>query len=124
LLVIFLKEKTMKNLEKALEKVLSTVETVAKAYEDKKIVPMEWIKIGGSAVMWTWIFKHLPEIKADMDTATEAGVTEMIERLKVKFDIPQDKLEEAIEQALSVVLIFLVMVWGEDGLKKDETQVS
>jgi hypothetical protein len=124
LLVIFLKEKTMKNLEKALEKVLSTVETVAKAYEDKKIVPMEWIKIGRSAVMWTWIFKHLPEIKADMDTATEAGVTEMIERLKVKFDIPQDKLEEAIEQALSVVLIFLVMVWGEDGLKKDETQVS
>lgn len=114
----------MKNLEKALEKVLSTVETVAKAYEDKKIVPMEWIKIGGSAVMWTWIFKHLPEIKADIDTATEAGVTEMIERLKVKFDIPQDKLEETIEQALSVVLIFLVMVWGEDGLKKDETQVS
>jgi hypothetical protein len=48
----------------------------------------------------------------------------MIERLKVKFDIPQDKLEEAIEQALSVVLIFLVMVWGEDVLKKDETQVS
>lgn len=106
----------MENLEKALTKVLQTVETVAKAYEDKKIVVTEWIKIGGSAVLWTWIFKNLDKIKADMDNATEEGMNVMIENLKVKFDIPQDQMEEVLEQALSIILNFLVMVWGKDSL--------
>lgn len=100
----------MENLKKAIGKVLATTEAVAKSYEDKKIVMTEWIKIGASAVGWTWIFKHIPEIKADFDSATEEGIVKMVEELKAEFDIPQDKLEEIIEEALQIILTFIVML--------------
>lgn len=107
----------MENLKKALNKILTTVEVVASAYEDKKINWAEWVKIGGSAIMWTWIFKNIPAIKEDLANATESGINEMMEQVKADFDIPQDKLEDTIEQALSVLLLFLTMM---DGLKKDD----
>lgn len=98
------------NLKKALSKILDTVETVFVAYEDKKIVVTEWLKIGMSGVAWVWIFKHFPEIKADMDVAEEEEFKTMMEELKEEFDIPQDTLEMVIEHSLSIVLNFLAML--------------
>lgn len=100
----------MENLKKALSRVLATTSVVAKSYEDKKIVMTEWIKIGASAVGLTWVFKHLPEIKVDIDNATEESINKMMEELKVSFDIPQDKLEEVIEEALHILLTFITMI--------------
>jgi hypothetical protein len=99
----------MENLKKALSRVLATTSTVAKAYEDKKIVMTEWIKIGASSVGLTWVFKHLPEIEADLANATEEGINKMMEELKLEFDIPQDKLEEVIEEGLHILLTFITM---------------
>jgi hypothetical protein len=100
----------MENLTKALSKILDTVETVFKAYEDKKVNVSEWIKIGASAVGWIWIFKHLPEIKVDINNATEEGYNVLMETLKAEFDIPQDKFEDYFENALGVVVKLLILV--------------
>lgn len=100
----------MNNLHNGLSKVLSTITQVAKAYEDKKIIWSEWLKIGATVIGWIWLFKHLTEIKADIDTATEQSMSAMMEQIKVEFDIPQDALEETIEQALSIILTILTMV--------------
>jgi len=97
-------------LHKGLGKVLGTVEKVAIAYEDKKIVWTEWAGIGLTAVGWIWIFKNLPAIQEDLKSATEETMTALIEEIRVEFDIPQDKLEETIEQALSIILLFLAML--------------
>ena len=100
----------MENLKKALSRVLATTSVVAKAYEDKKIIMTEWIRIGASAVGLTWVFKHLPEIEVDLANATEEGVNKMMEELKIEFDIPQDKLEEVIEEGLHILLTFITMI--------------
>lgn len=100
----------MENLHKAISKILATIMVLAKAYEDKKIVWSEWIQIGGTAIFWTWIFKHIPEIKADLEAATEESMLALMEKIKVEFDIPQDNVEEWIEQCLSIVLLFITMI--------------
>ncbi len=98
------------SLQKGLSKILDTVETVFVSYEDKKIVVSEWLKIGMSGVGWVWIFKHLPEISEDMQTAEEEEFKTMMEVLKSEFDIPQDTIEVVIEHALSIILNFLAML--------------
>lgn len=100
----------MKNLKDALLKILATITQVAKAYADGKIIWKEWIVIGTTIVGWVWIFKNLKAIKADIDTATEEGMKNLIEEIKIEFDIPQDEIEETIEHALSIVLLIFSMV--------------
>lgn len=109
------------NLQKGLSKILETVETVFVAYEDKKINLMEWLKIGTTGVAWVWIFKHLVEIKADLESATEEDFKSMVEVLKEEFDIPQDGIEIVIEHALSIILNFLAML---DLKSKDQPTAS
>ena len=100
----------MENLKNALKKVLATVAQVAKAYEDGKIVWKEWIQIGIVGIGLVWIFKNLKEIKADIDAATAEGMKALVEEIKVEFDIPQDQLEETIEQSLSFILLIFSLI--------------
>ena len=100
----------MENLKNALKKVLAVVEQVAKAYADGKVVWKEWIVIGTTALGLVWVFKNLKEIKADIDGATQEAMKAMIAEIKVEFDIPQEQLEETIEQALSFILLIFSLV--------------
>jgi len=101
----------LENLKKALGKVLVTVEQVAKAEEDGKIVVKEWIQIGVTALGWIWIFKNLKAIKADIESgATQEDWDTMNEELKNEFSISQANLEETIEQALGIITLILSLV--------------
>lgn len=100
----------MENLKKAILNVLSTLAKVASAYEDKKIVWNEWAKIGLSAISWVWIFKHIPEIKADIEGLNEEGVNEIMAEVKANFDIPQDQLEVIVEEVLNYLLLLVTMI--------------
>lgn len=108
----------MESLKNALKKVLATITQVAKAYEDGKIVWREWIQIGVVAIGLVWIFKNLKEIKADIDGATAEGMKALVEELKLEFDIPQEQLEETIEQALSFILIIFSLIGKKVPLMK------
>jgi hypothetical protein len=103
----------MENLKKALSRVLHTFETIMKAYADKKISVGEWIGISYTGTAWIWIFKNLDLIFEDVKNAQEAPFQQMMEELKVEFDIPQDEFEERFEQALSLVMNIIVMVFGK-----------
>ena len=109
----------MKNLKKALSLVLKAVETGMKAYADEKINTAEWIGIGTKIIAWIWIFRNLKLIWADIVNATPEAYQTMHNELCAEFDIPQDELEEKIEQALSLILLVVAMIWG-----KNETEMA
>lgn len=110
----------MKNLKSALRNVLETVSAVAVSLQDGKIVMSELIKIGYTAIGWMWIFKHLHDIKNDIDTSTEEGMKTMVEELKLEFDIPQEALENVIETSLSILLGLISLIWK----KRDQIQTA
>lgn len=109
----------MKNLKKALSLVLKAVETGMKAYEDEKVNIGEWIAIGSKVIAWVWIFRNLKLIWADIVNAEPEAFTTMHSELCAEFDIPQDVFEEKFEQALSLILLVVSMIWG-----KKETEVA
>ncbi len=109
----------MKNLKKALSLVLKAVETGMKAYEDEKVNIGEWIAIGSKVIAWVWIFRNLKLIWADIVNAEPESFTTMHNELCAEFDIPQDAFEEKFEQALSLILLVVSMIWG-----KKETEVA
>lgn len=100
----------MENLKKALLNILATIMQICLAYADGKINWGEWFKIAKTATGLVWIFKNLLAIKEDLNNATEAGINEMMADIKEEFDIPQDQLEETIEEALSILLLIFAMV--------------
>lgn len=103
----------MKNLKEALTLILKAVETGMKAYQDQKINVGEWIAIGMKIIAWVWIFRNLKNILADIVNATQEEFTQMHAELCEGFDIPQDQIEEKIEQSLSLVLLIISMIWGK-----------
>lgn len=103
----------MKNLKEALTLILKAVETGMKAYQDQKINVGEWIAIGMKIIAWVWIFRNLKNILADIVNATQEEFTQMHTELCEGFDIPQDQMEEKIEQALSLILLIISMIWGK-----------
>ncbi len=103
----------MKNLKEALTLILKAVETGMKAYQDQKINVGEWIAIGMKIIAWVWIFRNLKNILADIVNATQEEFTQMHTELCEGFDIPQDQIEEKIEQSLSLVLLIISMIWGK-----------
>ena len=103
----------MKNLKEALTLILKAVETGMKAYQDQKINVGEWIAIGMKIIAWVWIFRNLKLILADIVNATQEEFTQMHTELCEGFDIPQDQIEEKIEQSLSLVLLIISMIWGK-----------
>lgn len=109
----------MNNLKKALSLVLKAVETGMKAYADEKINTAEWIGIGTKIIAWIWIFRNLKLIWADIVNATPEAYQTMHSELCTSFDIPQDELEEKLEQALSLILLVVAMIWG-----KNETEMA
>ena len=109
----------MKNLKEALIRILRAVETGMKAYADEKINTGEWIAIGTKVIAWVWIFRNLKLVWADIVNATPEEFTQMHDELCAEFDIPQDELEEKIEQALSLILLVVAMIWG-----KKETELA
>jgi hypothetical protein len=101
----------LENLKNALSKILATVTQVAKAQQDGKIVLTEWFQIGATVFGWIWIFKSLKLIKADLESGASAeDWANLNNDLKTEFDIPQDTLEDTIEQALSIVTLILSLV--------------
>ena len=100
----------MENLKNAIKKVLALVEQVAKAYADGKINWKEWFGIGVVATGLVWVFKNLKLIKADIDGATEDGMKALMEEVKAEFDIPQEALEETVEQVLSFIMLIFALV--------------
>lgn len=111
--------KKMKNLKEALSRILKAVETGMKAYADEKINMSEWIAIGTRIIAWVWIFRNLKLIWADIINANSEEFTQMHDELCTEFDIPQDAMEEKIEQALSLIMLVVAMIWG-----KKETEVA
>lgn len=109
----------MKNLKEALIRILRAVETGMKAYADEKINTGEWIAIGTKIIAWVWIFRNLKTIWAEIINATAEEYQVMHDELCTQFDIPQDELEEKIEQALSLILLVVAMIWG-----KKETELA
>ena len=109
----------MNNLKKALSLVLKVVETGMKAYEDEKVNIGEWIAIGSKVIAWVWIFRNLKLVWADIVNAEPEAFTTMHNELCAEFDIPQDVFEEKFEQALSLILLVVSMIWG-----KKETEVA
>jgi len=99
--------------------ILKAVETGMKAYADQKINIAEWIAIGIKIIAWVWIFRNLKAILADIVAATPEAYTQMHTELCAEFDIPQDQMEEKIEQALSLILLIVSMIWG-----KKETELA
>ena len=93
--------------------ILKAVETGMKAYQDQKINVGEWIAIGMKIIAWVWIFRNLKNILADIVNATQEEFTQMHTELCEGFDIPQDQIEEKIEQSLSLVLLIISMIWGK-----------
>ena len=109
----------MNNLKKALSLVLKAVETGMKAYADEKINMSEWIAIGTRIIAWVWIFRNLKLVWADIVNAEPEAFTTMHNELCAEFDIPQDDFEEKFEQALSLILLIVAMIWG-----KKETEIA
>ena len=109
----------MNNLKKALSLVLKAVETGMKAYADEKINMSEWIAIGTRIIAWVWIFRNLKLVWADIVNAEPEAFTTMHNELCAEFDIPQDDFEEKFEQALSLILLVVSMIWG-----KKETEIA
>lgn len=66
-----------------------------------------------------WIFRNLKLIWADIVNAEPEAFTTMHNELCAEFDIPQDVFEEKFEQALSLILLVVSMIWG-----KKETEVA
>lgn len=93
--------------------ILKAVETGMKAYQDQKINVGEWIAIGMKIIAWVWIFRNLKLILADIVNATQEEFIQMHTELCEGFDIPQDQMEEKIEQALSLILLIISMIWGK-----------
>lgn len=109
----------MKNLKEALSRILRAVETGMKAYADEKINMSEWIAIGTRIIAWVWIFRNLKLIWADIINANTEDFTQMHDELCTSFDIPQEAMEEKIEQALSLIMLVVAMIWG-----KKETEIA
>jgi hypothetical protein len=104
----------MKNTEKALEVLLDTGMKVVNALEDDgKIDFGESIGIAMKGINLIGVFKTLPEIREELKTITPEKVANLVEIFKTKFDLPNDELEQKIEQGIEVLASLAVMVFTQ-----------
>ena len=59
------------------------------------------------------VFKALPEIREELKTITPEKVTALVEIFKTKFDLPNDDLEQKVEQGIEVLASLAVMVFTQ-----------
>ena len=59
------------------------------------------------------VFKTLPEIREELKTITPEKVATLVEIFKTKFDLPNDELEQKIEQGIEVLASLAVMVFTQ-----------
>jgi len=97
----------MENLKKALGKIFNTAMSVDQALEDGKIKGMEWAKIAGSAILWTWIFRNLNLIAEDMKKVNEGTAAELNQWVAENFDLRNDVIEGIVEEAIAMLAMFM-----------------
>lgn len=114
----------MENLKKALGKIFTTAMAVDQALEDGKIKGVEWVKIGASAIGWSWIFRNFNEIANDMKNLKEEDLPVLNKWVADTFDLRNDVVEGIVEEALGMLALFLsVMLKTRADEKPDDTTV-
>jgi hypothetical protein len=92
----------MEQTKNALKTVLGIFENALKADADGKITTIESIGIGISAISLIGVFKHLPDIEAELKAITPAGIDEIIAEFKADFAIDDKDLQAKIFQGADI----------------------
>jgi hypothetical protein len=100
----------MEKTKKALKVLLMTGNKVAESLKDDgKISLPEGMGIAMKAVSLVGVFKDLPEIKAEIKSASPEDYQSLIADFKSDFDIPNDDLEVKIEMGIDVLAQLALM---------------
>ena len=113
--------KGTENLEKYIDFACSLTQQIVEVTADGKVTLLELPQFLDEALAVPGLAKSWAEVKAEVDDLDATEQEGMYQRLKNKFDIPNDKLEETIEKAIGWVLATVNLITFMKGLKNPPT---
>lgn len=113
--------KGTQNLEKYIDFACGLTQQIVEVTADGKVTLLELPQFLDEALAIPGIAKAWGEVKAEIDDLDADEKAAMYLRLINKFDIPNDKVEEAIERAIGWVLATVELVKFMKGLKTPTT---
>lgn len=99
--------------------VMLLVGAIVKTFEDKEVTPGDLAFFGQPILASAEGIMGLTEIPAEITNMSEAQKTELNAHIAAKFDIPDDKIEKVVEEALKVAVSLAPMILTTmDAMKK------
>lgn len=92
------------NIDFALESLGNLAEDFDKALEDKRIAPLEWIKIGGNVFPIVKCVKRAPEIYQEVQDFDDAEKEASSAKFAAGFDLRNDATEGLVEGAIDILI--------------------
>lgn len=92
------------NLDFALESLGNLAESFDQALEDKKIKPLEWVKIGSNLFPIVKCVKKADDIFNEATDMTDEEKVASGEKFAAGFDLRNDATEELVEGAIQILI--------------------